>query len=120
VNAADLRSVRFVRRYTNTSGRTFLVFVRTWDGARADVCVRLARGEIERYARREARIVAADRLAGSPATWSVVCDDHQTGPATLDAASATAAGIAALAASGHVAACRNTHALRSGEFEITT
>lgn len=56
------------------------------DGRRVDVCIRLSRDVPSRYDRREARLVAEDRLAGSPSVWLVMCEDWTHGPVTREAA----------------------------------
>lgn len=105
-------AVRFVKRYSVYTGAAFMRFERTSDGARVDVKVRRGRGELERYTRREARMVAEDRLAGSPATWRVVCDDYATEPATLAEAEGRLAGIIA----GGL--CGLPHVISNGDCEI--
>lgn len=97
------RSLRFLRQYTvPVSGRLFCAFEAP-DGRRVDVCVRTGRGEAVRYGRREAREIAADKLAGSPPVWLVRCPDWTHGPVTRAAAEAWAAAVEQLGE------CRNVH-----------
>jgi hypothetical protein len=62
--------------------------------------------------------VAEDRLAGSPAVWSVVCDDYTTEQATLAEAEQMAGEIAGLVATGHVMTCRLSHVLSNDAGQI--
>jgi len=103
---ADLR---YVRRYSSKGGgnAAFMRFERVSDGRIVEVRVRDADSPVDRYTRREARLVAEDQLAGSPAVWSVVCDEYATDLYTLETAMRLVKQIT------KEAACRFPHVLRN-------